>query len=343
MAIKESVRRWDDIDECDDSLYDSSPGIGDPLQIEINGGLFKHELEDALWWAKTLKQLWGLMVITGPKGSGKGVFMYSLLWKFKRYFDKRVMLDQKPRRPFGKYLFFNDENIAEQVDRMKEIAEGETTCGWETVEGDEVIIKDSAWGMDEFRRRHFYRNPNAPINNLMNAFYNIIRHPKIFVIGATVEIGELDKKACLKHTDYWVKMSRVGDDGKVFKAAIHRVKWIEDEERFYTIWKKTYRIDGAKPRIELGIKPYDQRIGDIHGYETKFGKYELTERMEEKYFIDYDEDGNIIFEYHYEDFNEEKGIWTWHEDIYYRYFDLLNSENAIGLDVPKSMRPKEKG
>lgn len=336
--VTREYRTWDDIDINDETLFDDSPGIGDPANVEINGDLYPHEVNEAIFWAKLFKELYGLMVVTGPRGHGKGVFMFMLCWKFKRYFNYKVLLDTKPRRVFGRYLPFTDATISEQVDRMKEVAEGERTEDWDSDAG-EVMLRKSVWGMDEFRRRMYKREPHKPVNKLMNSFFNIIRHLQAFVIGATVKINELDYRSCLPHVDYHVKMTKI--DERKFLASINKVKWDEVNERFILIWKKSYRVDAAKPRIELGLKPAHLRRGDIVGYKSVIGQYKLLEKDGEKYFQDVDENGEIVFESHYEYFTKEDCVFSWHEDIYYCWFDLFNSENAVGLDVPKSMRPKK--
>ncbi|MEO0250137.1 MAG: hypothetical protein ABIN58_11560, partial [candidate division WOR-3 bacterium] len=114
------IRTVDDLENIvGDALYDESddsPDAGAFGDIEIADGLTPYEIADAERWARFTR---GVMLITGVPGSGKTALMNILAWKFRRYFRRRVILDSKPRRIFGPYVYYTHEFLYEMAERLR--------------------------------------------------------------------------------------------------------------------------------------------------------------------------------------------------------------------------------
>ena len=299
-----------DIHECQ---YDESAcAYSDDGSIELNQefpelpDLTAEQIQDALFWYKFRDGLTAsLMLVSGEGGSGKGVMMNMLAWKFKRYFPGcKTILDYLPRRPMGKYHLFNQDFIVNQVDRMAKIANGECSNAdafkekmktWVSSDG-EVLLKNSIQCYDEYRRYHNKRRPHNPMGILLTDQYNISRHLDTLIVGATVKPGELDEKSCMPHVKYHVKMQVDTKNDHIFIATINWVRWSTIEGRFIILGKYSFPVNAAKPREELGWKPEDKEI--------------------RRQTFDPASD-------------------------YYCWYDLYNSKNSIALGVPKSMRKEQ--
>lgn len=298
------------IQECQ---YDESVcAYSDDGSIELNisypslPDLTEDQISDALFWHKFRDgQSASLMLVSGEGGSGKGVFMNMLAWKFKRYYpDCKTILDYMPRRPMGVYHLFNQDFIVDQVDRMAKIAKGECANpesfrqkvnSWVSSSG-EVFLKNSIQCYDEYRRYHNKRRPHNPMGILLTDMYNIGRHMDTLIVGATVKPGELDEKSCMPHVKYHVKMQKDTRTDMVFIATINWVRWSVIEGMFVPYGKYSFPIDAGKPRPELGYKPEDKEVRR-------------------------------------QTFNPDSDYYSW--------VDLFNSKNSIALGIPKSMRREQ--
>ena len=106
------IRTMDDVVALGpEQLYDYTPEeTGNYYKVQVRKGLTPHEKEDAIFWSQFTR---GLMLLTGPPGSGKGLFMNMAAWKMKYYFMRTAIFVYKPRVFFGEYVPFNKEMIVE--------------------------------------------------------------------------------------------------------------------------------------------------------------------------------------------------------------------------------------
>ena len=291
----------------DEPIFDESvSAFNSDGGIELNADLIPDQIEDAVFWNRfRTGQEASVMLITGEGGSGKGVLLDMICWKFKRYYPNcKAILDFIPRRPFGHYHLFDTSFVVNQVDKMAAIAKGECSNpkafeeksrAWLASDG-QVFFKNSVVGLDEIRKYHNKRRCGHPMGILLTDFYTIGRHLDTLLIGATVKENELDNKAYLPHVKYHVKMRKDLNNEYVFIASINWVQWDKMDERFFVLGKYAFPINGAAPHPEIGLKPDDE--------------YLRRQTFDPK-------------------------------SDYYCWFDLFNSKNAQSLNIPKSMRKEQ--
>lgn len=118
------ISSLDDVQRLDRHiLYDESKVRSkSPLEIlALKPDLTLEEREDAYFWKDFIS---GLMLVTGEKGGGKGIFIHMLAYKMRYYFDKIVISDTRPRESFGAYTPFSFPMLVEMLDRMDEVEKG---------------------------------------------------------------------------------------------------------------------------------------------------------------------------------------------------------------------------
>lgn len=264
MKITE-VRTIQDLLLLDDGdLYDESPGY-EASKLQLVEGLTDGEIEDATFWLPYMK---GLMLVSGPPGSGKGLFGHMLTWKGKNYYqDKVAMLDTKPRRAFGLYHPFTREVLIEQLRRIEEAtgwkvmgekddeyAEVDSDVCLDDLQSDHIFLKNSVMLLDEF---HTYmdRRIRRPMGHALGDMFKIWRHLNMLVIGMTTEEGDLDYKRCIRAVTSFARCRQSLKNPDMFLVTLRKVKF--DGSGLKQVGKKcTISIDGARSREALGGLSY---------------------------------------------------------------------------------------
>jgi len=57
----------------------------------------------------------GISILVGVKGTGMGLFSIMMALKMRKYFDKTVVLDYKPRPIFGDYILFTRDMFVREI------------------------------------------------------------------------------------------------------------------------------------------------------------------------------------------------------------------------------------
>lgn len=251
----------------DADLYDETPGH-EESRLKLRDGLSAIEEKDARFWLPYMK---GLMLVSGPPGSGKGVFGHMLTWKAKRYYEgKLAMLDTKPRRLFGLYHPFTREVLVEQLMRIEDAMgwkvlsekgsedylEVESDVSLGDVSSGYIFLKNAIVLLDEF---HSYmdRRVRRPMGHAIGDLFKIWRHLNMLVIGMTTEEGDLDYKRCIRAVTSFARCRVSIKNPDVFVVTLKKVKFDGSGLR-QTGKKVTITINGARAREALGgLRYYD--------------------------------------------------------------------------------------
>lgn len=114
------IRDIKDLQQIDrEVLYDSSDDQSTSIVYQIRDDLTPEERKDAEFWSVILR---GIVLLTGAPGQGKGITSHMIAFKMKRYFNKTVISDTRPRLLFGEYIPFSMDFLVEQLDRTIEVA-----------------------------------------------------------------------------------------------------------------------------------------------------------------------------------------------------------------------------
>lgn len=248
----------------DDSLFDDTPETFEPPQL--NPELDDWEIEDALKIIKMLgvgNQLYSLILMTGDVGSGKDLFGNTYAWKCKRYFQRRVFRDEKPRELFGNYKPFNEFYLLNWVNQTrvnnKELRKWSLTKMmdyWWKVEG-ERELHNSVLYLTEFHDWMYNRASMNPKDILLGRIIKRRRHTNTLLFGTTPKYNELDWKNCLQYVDKLIRCKKDAREPSVHHYTIQPVKF--DLMKFRLIPngnESRTKIDGARPREHLGGKSY---------------------------------------------------------------------------------------
>jgi len=301
------IKSVEDLFRLDDNLYDESPEYGDDVyDFNLNPDLTDEEIEDAMFWSKFMR---GIMLVSGPAGSGKGLFAIMLAWKMRYYFGKTIMLDYRPRRIFGKYHPFNQQVLVDQISRMSQVATGEVqqeiaktkggteenptldgmTREWIATSG-KVFLQNSVLCLDEFKNYMYKRRPHNPMGITLGHIFDIWRHLDILIVGMTIDQSELDRYSCIPKLTTEVRCSwltehtiqKYGLAPYSCMATIYPLRYVGTAgEGVLEVSGKAHRVivEGGKPRERLGGKRW------VDLYNTKDAKIiqapkSLTRKMQ---------------------------------------------------------------
>ncbi len=124
-ALSSGSINWNDIRTLDDIkklpkeiIYDDSIDKGNDYKIRSDI-VDEEEIEDALFWKDYAR---GVMLVSGAAGQGKDMTAHMIAYKLHRYFGLTVVSDTPPRSLFGDYVPFSEAFLADQLDRMYEVA-----------------------------------------------------------------------------------------------------------------------------------------------------------------------------------------------------------------------------
>lgn len=214
----------------------------------------------------------GVMLVTGPPGSGKDLFGTSLAWFNKYYFGRRILLDFIPKRAFGKYTLFNAKVMMEEINKMARLAgtdyitenNSEKQTGfvediskkWVEEQG-EVLLKGSVLYLSELKRYCYNRNPHNPFNKFVGSILTQWRHLDLLVIGTHIQKREIDKFSFLEYVSHWAKCSWSLSRPDTTDVTIVRGAFI-GANSVYDVTAKpmVLHVDGNKPRSFLGGKRF---------------------------------------------------------------------------------------
>jgi hypothetical protein len=247
----------------DTELYDDTPLDGLETHPPLSDALTDGEIEAA---AK-LEPLYygGLALITGYPGCGKDSTGMTLAWRLKRYFGKPVILDQRPRQLFGKYTFFDEKFLMNEMDKIRKAARGQDN----SEEDDEAKVKELNKSLDqmlqknlrfyncvcvfsEFGRYMDYHDYGSKMSRLISRVIEMFRHNKMLIIGQAQHRGKLQVKPCLDYVTYDIKPVPQTEGIQYAKIIPHKIVGGEGVRRFGQKAYIDYTVDMLKVRPEIG-------------------------------------------------------------------------------------------
>ena len=194
---EQDVIDWSNIKTLDDverlgplKLYDHTPEEGQ-FDLLIANDLTDYEMEDAKRWARFIN---GVILVTGPPGTGKTTLLHVIAWKMKRYFGKLVTSDAPPRHLFGLSIPNSTEFLLEQLDRVHDLMYDHPEYSqfntdpmrWYSSKG-QIFLKHTVMLEDEFSNKMPRETPNLSICQIYQRIATIWRHFDILILGATTK------------------------------------------------------------------------------------------------------------------------------------------------------------
>lgn len=268
--------------------------------------LTEDQMLDALQWSKYRDGTKAnLMLITGEGGSGKDVLSSMLAWKFGRYFPgcKRI-LDYRPRRPMGQYHFFNQSFMVQQVDRMATIANDECS--------NPASFQEKTKEWMSTGGEVFFKNSIQVYQEYKKYHYRRRPHQPMglmlndmYNIGRhmfTLTIGTTVKKAEL-------------DRFSCLPHVKYHCKMMPDDKNKHVYIATMCRVRWSAEEDDFIV------LG-----KYRFPIYAAVPRPE----LGIKPEDHAI-----------RRQTSDPKSDYYCWYDLYNSDSAIALGIPKSMRPKE--
>lgn len=253
-------------DELEELQYEDD--IEESLDFATKPSLGRREQREAEF-LRTMAR--GVMLVTGPPGSGKDLFAISLVWLNKYYFGRRILLDFIPKRAFGEYTLFNAKVMMQEIDKMAKLARTDSTTQIEKgqiveemskrwVEGQgESLLKGAVLYLSELKRYCYNRNPHNPFNKFIGSICTVWRHLDLLVIGTHVQKREIDQFSFLEYVTHrancsWSISHPHTTDVKITRGAFIGVNNVYDA----TARPVILHIDGNKARnILKGKRFYD--------------------------------------------------------------------------------------
>jgi len=256
-----------ELEENPSQLFDDSEvSCSENDRIRVRPGLSKEEKLDAMILDRYFGK--GLILVTGPPGAGKDLFVKSTCWKMKRYFDRHVLLDDRPKSLFGPYIPFSDKLLKNEMRVSKLIASGkvkesvkdisfvqEYTEGfkeWMQGEGTSVM-KGAVLGLTEYQPYMDKRRPAAKMNIIMGNINRLWRHMGITIFGIVQNEEDLDTFRCLPYVTTRVSCFWMGN--YTTRANIYRCKFVQGKDVLQTSDPEPfpYEVNGKKSRENLPL------------------------------------------------------------------------------------------
>lgn len=210
----------------------------------------------------------GVMLVTGKAGSGKDLFGISVCAENKYFFNRRILLDFIPKRPFGEYTLFNGQVMMREINKMAKLAGvehidesadkkeqseflEEASKHWVENEG-EVLLRRGVLYLQELKRYCYNRTPHNPFNKFIGAICTQWRHLDLLIIGTHIFEHEIDQYSYLAYVDHRAKCSwslTREDTTDIFmtRGAFVGAHYVYDMSRKKVI----LHVDGRKPRRYL--------------------------------------------------------------------------------------------
>jgi len=288
------IKSVEDIKDIDyDILYDTAPIVDTEGLYKLNDGLEDWEKEDAEFWQPVFR---GLILVTGDAGQGKDTLLHHLMFKAKRYYNRTVISDTRPRPSFGFYIPFSQGFFEEQLIRMNEVATGTiyeydsdnpplvrphvTPDGkWISSRG-EVFFRRAVVGLNEFGSRYMYRRePHQPIKRALLKLFNFWRHMQCVIFGVTISKDECDP-SCYDKVSCEIRCFRADDRRLVFGYDILPFKYISSTGELQYV-----KRGGKKRAYIVADEPVDALGGlcwkDIFNTDNAVG-FEVPKGMRSK-------------------------------------------------------------
>lgn len=266
----------------DKSLYDEDPGIDDL----VFGGIVNPDLTDALKeQAAILEPIRrGLLVVSGPVGSGKGLISYNIMYKCKHFFPGlKVWLDERPRRLFGPYIPYSaarllveyrkmgaegTEYLYEKIDDMmvqKVEDENKILRSW-GIDTDACLLENAIMYFSEFWKHFYRRRPHRPEGEHIRPLFRFWRHLDLWIIGNAPKVNELDVKGCMQHITAEMRTTWVLGEPHTAIGTIYPAKYTTGSTVLDIAGKPIpIKVNGNTPVDMLGGK----RWYDIYNSKNK--------------------------------------------------------------------------
>jgi len=269
-----------------DSYYDGADLDnlhGFPVVLSNPSRLERKEIEALATFNK------GVMLVTGKAGSGKDAFAVSTAYENKRFWGRRILLDFKPRRLFGEYVYFDPIMMQREVDKMAKAASlnendmdepltkkqemiwREAADEW--IGGHEILLKGSVLYLSELRRYCYNRNPHNRVNKSIGALCTQWRHLDMLIIGTHVQEHEIDRYTFKGNVTHWVTCDWMVTQLNTTEATIRRGAFLSEYGNFDVRLKPLkITVDGGQPRRFLSkpdtiysITPLGRRMIEGNG------------------------------------------------------------------------------
>lgn len=210
----------------------------------------------------------GVMLVTGKPGSGKDLFATSISYLNKYYFNRRILLDFRPKETFGEYTLFNAAVMMQEIDKMAKAAktEGATvdetdklvqTASEKYIEQNEILFRGAILYLSELKRYCYNRNPHNPVNKFIGSLCTVWRHLDILIIGTHVQMHEIDQYSFLAYVTHWAKCSWSLTRQNTTDVTITRGAFIGSSGVYDVAAKPVIlHVDGGKSRELLNGKRF---------------------------------------------------------------------------------------
>lgn len=160
----------------------------------------------------------GLMLVEGDNGSGKSLFLATMGWKMKKFFNKTICMDFHPEPAFGDYKYMGDAELLEELQainikaktKAEQIAEGEVKFGKWAESGPGSYLRDSVWLLQEGYRYFERRRPADKLGMLYGYLVQQKRHFGMLMAVEATNVNLLDDFRFIPRIDFWVKCSWFG-------------------------------------------------------------------------------------------------------------------------------------
>lgn len=247
--------------------------------LNLQPGLSDWELQDAervlrlIMGPGPFLGIAGVMLVSGRKRAGKGLFSNVFAWKVKRYFGKKILSDDKCPPLFGSYTLFNSERLMADIEMMAEEAESEEDGTgrkkrksklssskmknyikeWTTTTG-EALMHNALIKKDEFWKDMNKRRPMDPMNLMFGGILKTIYHIDGFVVGVIQRVEDLDRFTCLPDVNIHAKCTWCKDRLNTVMVTIYHVEWSIARQALIPVTKRptVLFIDGNAPQPQLG-------------------------------------------------------------------------------------------
>lgn len=329
--------------ELDNKYYDDSEFTG----LEDIPVVLPNPNRDERREIRLFKSIYkGTMFVTGGARQGKDLFVYTLLYLMKRYFGRRVLLDVRPKRLFGEYVYFNPAVMMAEINKMAHLSGVEgmdkpldekqgrifTEAALEWVDKNTVLFQNAVVYFSELRRYCYKRNPSNRINKFIGALLTQWGHLDMLAVGAHMQENEIDRYTYLDKTKFWVVCRWMQTRSDTTQAQIVR-DMVLGNSGVYNMSPNeqvNYYVDGGAPREYLTNAKTVFKI-------TKFG----TKIAKENILLAYlQKIGAISAEQIARDMGAGidetlKALFTLAQMGYIvgnnRFFDLFHSKNLVNL------------
>ena len=185
----------------------------DRSTVDQYNQIIKAEIDEANGMAIMTR---GVGIIEAPPRSGKDVFMATWCFKMKYYFNRKIILDRMPRRPFGKYILFDASVLAREADKLKAMQKGILAEGekgeklsieqqWAKTQA-AFLFKDAVFGASEYWVYFKKRKPMATMNDAISGLHKQWGHIDLLILGCTQNINDLDVNQCQNFITHDIKV-----------------------------------------------------------------------------------------------------------------------------------------